>query len=88
MADVAVRDRRFAGCRCTKVTAKALLVTIPELGGDFWVPLRVVCGTSAALRAPFTGDLVVAAWFAQRLEKERAERLNGAAAPPQKDGAA
>lgn len=79
-----VPDHRYFGCRCTKASTKALLVTIPALGGDFWVPRRVICGTSEVLSAPYTGDLVVAGWFARRLQQERAERLKGAAARPRK----
>lgn len=64
----------YPKCHCIRASAKALLVTIPALGGDFWIPRRVVHDDSEVWEQDHVGSLVVAGWFGIRLVEERNSR--------------
>jgi hypothetical protein len=68
----------YPGSRCTRATAKALCVVIPVLGGEFWIPKRVVHADSEVHDAGHVGKLVVAGWFGLRLLEERDSRRRSA----------
>lgn len=57
---------RFEECRCVRATAKALLVDIPEVDEELWIPKSVVGKGSEVSAAGDEGELVLKQWWAQQ----------------------
>jgi len=57
---------RFDDCRAVHATTKALLVSIPELGDEIWVPQSVVHDESEVFDAGDEGELVLKEWWARK----------------------
>lgn len=57
---------RFEDCRAVHSTTKALLVHVPDLGDEFWVPQSVVDDESEVFEAGDEGDLVLQEWWARK----------------------
>ena len=56
----------FDDCEARRATAKALLVRIPDLGRDVWVPQSVIHDDSEVYEEGGTGELVLAEWWARK----------------------
>ena len=57
---------RFDDCEGRRQTAKALLVHIPDLGRDVWVPQSVIDDDSEVYEEGGSGELVIADWWARK----------------------
>ena len=57
---------RVEGAKCLRATAKAILVTAPELKGEVWIPQSAVHDDSEVWKPGQEGRLVVLEWFAEK----------------------
>jgi hypothetical protein len=57
---------RFDGCTAVRATAKALLVSVPDLGDDIWIPKSVIHDDSEVYDEGHEGELVLAEWWARK----------------------
>jgi hypothetical protein len=57
---------RFAGCNVDRETDRALLVFVPDLEEQIWVPKSVVHEDSEVYKADTDGELVVFEWWATK----------------------
>lgn len=58
----------FPDSRCVRATSKAILVEIPDFGGEFWIPQTQVDDRSevyGAAEGENVGTLVVSQWIAE-----------------------
>jgi hypothetical protein len=69
----------YPDCTAVRATAKAVLVRIPALNGEFWVPQRVIHDDSEVYGAGHVGRLVILEWFGMRLLEERESRRKAVA---------
>jgi len=53
-------------CECLKETDKALLVEIPDLGDEIWIPKSCVHDDSEVYREDDRGTLAVVQWWADQ----------------------
>jgi hypothetical protein len=58
----------FADCRGVHATAKALLVSIPDLDEEIWVPKSGIDVDSEVVEAGDEGELVLKEWWARNEE--------------------
>jgi hypothetical protein len=56
---------RFDDCTAVHATPKALLVSIPELGDEIWIPRSVVHDDSEVFESGHEGELVIKEWWAR-----------------------
>lgn len=57
---------RIENARCTRQTAKAILVESPELDEPTWIPQSQVDDNSEVYKEGTDGILVVSDWFAEQ----------------------
>jgi hypothetical protein len=59
---------RFDDCRCSRDSGKALLVDIPDLDEEVWIPQSQIHDDSEVYDAEDNaeGTLVVKRWFAEK----------------------
>ena len=59
---------RFEDCKCLHDSGKALLVTVPDLDEDVWIPQSQIHDDSEVFDAEenSVGTLVVKRWFAEK----------------------
>jgi len=57
---------KFEDVSCRKAKGKAILVEIPDLGGEFWIPQSQVTDDSEVWKEGDTGTLVISDWFAEK----------------------
>ena len=57
---------RFDDCVAIHATAKALLVRVPDLGEDLWIPQSVIDDESEIFDVDHKGELVIKEWWARK----------------------
>jgi len=56
----------FKGVACRRESEKAILVEIPELSGEFWIPQSQITADSEVWREGDLGTLTVTDWYAEQ----------------------